>query len=378
METKVEKKMDDLSEIASPRDLTPPSPTPGAEDALSHAVDPSVSMDPLSGKQASDSASEQGMGDTIPPTSLDLEEVQDVSANAFKEAYDYYKKNAVGDPKTREQYLGQLRNELAEYKTGEDGTKSVTRGLLKNFTDQNYKNALAAGEGAVKAILKQLSSAKYPDFEAFKVAREKAAADVHAQLQNNVAYAELSERLLKGLEELSSKKGLEFGLSDTEKEKEQLLLQGSRKNIEQQKKSSELQEAVINTQQVQTNLDTERKLLAEQNERQAREWKSRLDLESQLRQEQIAADLKAGFEERAKVLRNELADTTNKSMQMMMQMQKDAMESQAKLAQFLIVNKNKQPPPPPVQARPQGLLTSILAPVTSLVGGILDLPGKLV
>jgi len=167
---------------------------------------------------------------------LDLDEVKQVTGDAFNEAYDHYKKHAVGDPKTREEHLRQLRDDLVEYKENEDGTKNVTRGLLKNFTDENYQNALAAGTNAMNATLKQLSEGKYPDFEAFKVAREKAAANLHAQLQKNVAYPELSERFLKGLEELSTKMQMKFNVTSAEKEKEQLLTQKAIKGVEQQKK----------------------------------------------------------------------------------------------------------------------------------------------
>jgi len=192
---------------------------------------------------------------------LDLDEMQGVSASAFQEAYDYYKKHAVGDPKTREEFLGQLRNELAEYEEGEDGTKSVTRGLLKDFTDENYSHALAVGEDVVNAALKKLSEIQFPDFESFKAAREKTTADVQAQLQKNVGFPELSERLLKGVEDLSTRLGLKFGLSAAEKEKEQLLSAEARKNVEQQKKNAELQKALMGSQQLQTNVEQEKKTL---------------------------------------------------------------------------------------------------------------------
>jgi len=299
--------------------------------------------------------------------------VQGVSSGAFDEAYEYYKKNAVGDPKTREEHLLKLRNELAEYQDGEDGTKNVTRGLLKNFTDENYSNALAAGQSVVNATLKQLSEATYPDFDTFKEAREKAAADVHAKLQKNVAYPELSERLLKGLEDLSTKMQLEFNVSSAEKEKEQLLTRRARENIEQQKKSAELQKAVMNSQQLQTNVGQEKRILAEQNERQYSEWKSRVDLESKLREQEIVSAMQSGFEDRANRLRVEFASSQQQTMQMMKQMQRESLESQAKLTQFITAQKQQQPPPV-VEARQPGLLSSLLSPVTALVDGVL---GKL-
>jgi len=261
---------------------------------------------------------------------------------------------------------------LAEYQEGEDGTKNVTRGILKNFTDENYKLARTAGESTVGDILTQLTSTKFPDFEAFKAARAKALADLPSQLQGNVAYPELSQGLFKGLEDLSSKVGLEFGLSATEKEKEQLLMEENRKSIEQQKRSAELQESLMHSQQFQGNVEMERKLLAEQNEKQAREWKSRTDLDSKLRQEQIAAEFQNGFEERAKVLKSELAESTNQSMQMMLQMQRESREQQEKLTLLLLEHSQKpQPQPQPVETRRPGLLTSLLAPVTNLVGSLL-------
>jgi len=238
----------------------------------------------------------------------------------------------------------------------------VTGGLLKNFTDENYKNALATGQNAVNATLKQLNETPYPDFEAFKAAREKATADLHAQLQKNVAYAELAEILLKGLEELSQKMQLKFNVSDAEKEKEQLILEKERKNVEQAKKDSKLQEAFTNSQQLRTNVESERNLLAEQNERQTRDWKAKIELESKLREQQIIADLKAGFDERANQLKAELVSSQKQTMTMMMQMQKENKESQAKLMQLLTVV--AKPPPPPVVVRPPG-------PITALIQGLL-------
>jgi len=185
-----------------------------------------------------------------------------VSADAFQEAYDYYKKNAVGDTKTREEFLLQLRNDLAEYQDSDDGTKSVTRGLLKDFTDDNYSQALAVGENVVNAALKGLSEVQFPDFESFKVAREQTTADVQAQLQKNVAFPELSERLLTGVKDLSTKLGLTFGLSAAEKEKEELLAAEARKHVERQKKEAENQKALMDSQQRQTNVEQEKKTLS--------------------------------------------------------------------------------------------------------------------
>jgi len=177
---------------------------------------------------------------------------------------------------------------------------------------------------------------------------------------------------LKGVQDLSTKLGLEFGLSAAEKEKEQLLVAESRKEIEQQKKNAELQKAAMDSQQLQTNVKQEKNLLQEQNERQYREWKSRVDLESKLREQQISTELQAGFEDRANRLRAELATSQQQTMQMMMQMRKDANESEAKLAQLLMEQSRTPPATQPEAARKQpGLLTSLLTPVTGLVDGLL-------
>jgi len=130
----------------------------------------------------------------------------------------------------------------------------------------------------------------------------------------------------------------------------------------------------MNSQQLKTNVEQERAILAEQNEKQYREWKARMDLESKLREQQILAQVKAGFEDRANKLRAEFAASQNQTVQMMMQMQRESLESQAKLTQFLMSQK-QQPQPSGLQVgRPLGLLTSLLTPVTDLLGGLL---GKL-
>jgi hypothetical protein len=249
---------------------------------------------------------------------------------------------------------------------------------LKIFTDENYKAALSVGEKEVAAILKDLSSVKYPNFEAFKAAREKAETDLKAQLNDNVAYPELAERLLRGLETLSNKLGLEFNLTDQEKEKERILLAEHRKSVEQQKKRAEMEESLMATHQIQMNLEMEKRLLMEQNEKQAREWKARVDLESKLRTEQVARDLNAGFEERAKMLQKELAESNNQTLRMVMQMQKESKESQAKLTQALIEqNKIEQQKLAAESRSQQGLLGSVLSPVTNLVGNLLSPAGRI-
>jgi len=153
-------------------------------------------------------------------------------------------------------------------------------------------------------------------------------------------------------------------------------MQEGRKTVEQRKKKVELEDALKNSQQLQSNVQREKMILAEQNERQANEWKSRIELESKLRQEQAAKDLRAGFDERAKMLQSELAENTNQSMQIMLQMQKESQESQARLSQLLIEQQQiaaKQQQMQMQQSqepRQGGLLTSVLNPVTNLVGGL--------
>jgi len=100
--------------------------------------------------------------------------------------------------------------------------------------------------------------------------------------------------------------------------------------------------------------------------------KDRYALEMKMREKQIRADLEAGFDKRAEALQKELHAKTNGTLQMMMQMQKEANMKQAQLTQKLMEMKRTTPPEPP-QARPRGLLTSLLTPITSLVDGLLPL-----
>jgi len=302
---------------------------------------------------------------------LDLDEIQNVSSSAFKEAYDYYKVNAVGDPKTREDFLLQLRGELAEYEEDDGGSQSVTGGLLKSFTDENYSQSLSIGESVVDKTLGQLNQTQFPDFESFTAARERATADVQSQFQKNVAYPELSDRLLRGLEELSTKMQLQFNLSAAEKEKEQLRMQEARSDVEQQKKDAELQRTLMTTQQHKTNVEQEKGLLLEQNEKQSREWKARADYESKIREKQIVVELQSGFDDRAQQLRAELASSQRQTMQMMQQMQKESQASQASFSQLLMEQQKTPQPQPVAEVRKPGLLGSILAPVTGLVDGLL-------
>jgi len=130
---------------------------------------------------------------------------------------------------------------------------------------------------------------------------------------------------------------------------------------------------MINSQQLQTNVEQEKRILAEQNARQYHEWKARMDEASRVREQQIGVEMNSGFEDRANRLRSEFAASQNQSMQMMKQMQKESLESQAKLTQFMMSQQQQQPPPVEVR-QPPGLLSSILTPVGNLVGGLL---GKL-
>jgi len=131
----------------------------------------------------------------------------------------------------------------------------------------------------------------------------------------------------------------------------------------------------MESQQLKTNVTQEKKLIAEQNERQYREWKARVDLDSKLREQQIKTELQGGFEDRANRLRAELATSQQQTMQMMMQMRKEANEAEAKLSQALLEQSKTAPTPPEAPVRQPGLLTSLLTPVTGLVDSLLPLGG---
>jgi hypothetical protein len=268
--------------------------------------------------------------------------MESVTQNAFKEAFEDYKQNAVGEPQTTEDYLHQLSEELAEFKDELDGTKSVQGGVLKEFTDSNYNTALTSGEDVVETAMKTLIETPHQDFESFKGDREKAIREVDAKLKQNVAYPELSERLLEKMQDLSSKKGLQFDISEKEKEKERVLVNTAKKEIHNEKISAGLRQAVSHTQLHQSNLQQEIAYLREQSAREFREWKERTVLEAKLREQQIIAELKNGFEHRAESLRKELKEKNALTVKMMMQMQKEANERQAKLTHFLTLATHKQ------------------------------------
>jgi len=320
---------------------------------------------------------------------LDVEELASVSTNAFKEAYDSFKKNSIGDQKCTATFMEQLGDELAIYKESKDGTKTVRGGLLREFTSKNYKLAATTGESIVNDAVKTLSETEFPDFDKFKEAREKIATDLDAKLQKNVAYPELSEKFLKSLNNLATKVGLQFDISEVEKEKERLLAESAQKEIESEKKNAELQQGFMNKEQIETNVQNESDYLRQVSEKEYKEMKERYAFEAKEREKQIQAELKAGFDQRAEALQKELQEKGATTVKMLMQMQKEVQERQKELSQKLLDIKKKTPPQPaPVKS--QGLLTSLFAPiknvvdpiknildnqVTSLVGGLL--PGPL-
>jgi len=138
------------------------------------------------------------------------------------------------------------------------------------------------------------------------------------------------------------------------------------------KKNEELRQALTNKSQVQTNVQTESDYLQEQSERAYREMKERYAMEVKMREKQIQADLRSGFDKRAEALQKELQQKTNGTLQMMMQMQKEANMKQAQLTQKLMEMK-RTAPPTPVEPRPRGLLSSLLTPILGLVDGLLPL-----
>jgi len=137
------------------------------------------------------------------------------------------------------------------------------------------------------------------------------------------------------------------------------------------KKKEELRQALTNKSQVQTNVQTESDFLQEQSEKSYREMKERYAMEVKMREKQIQADLRSGFDKRAEALQKELQQKTNGTLQMMMQMQKEANMKQAQLTQKLM--EMKRTAPVPVEPRPRGLLSSLLTPILGLVDGLLPL-----
>jgi len=127
------------------------------------------------------------------------------------------------------------------------------------------------------------------------------------------------------------------------------------------KKNTELRPALMNKNQVQTNVQGQSDYLQEQSERAYREMKERYALEMKMREKQIQADLKAGFDKRAGALQKELQQKTAGTLRMMMQMQKEANARQAQLTQKLMELQRTSPPEQVEVRRPRGLLTSILS-----------------
>jgi len=146
------------------------------------------------------------------------------------------------------------------------------------------------------------------------------------------------------------------------------------------KKNAELQQAYVNKNQVQTNVHSESDFLREQCERNYREMKERYAIDMKMREKQIQSDLQSGFDKRAEVLKKELEAKQAETVRMMMQMQNEANARQVQLTQKLTELKRKsveQPPAPVEVRRPQGLLTSLLNPITNLVDGLLPVDGLL-
>jgi len=260
--------------------------------------------------------------------------------------------------------MKQLTTELATYKDDKNGNKVLHGGLLKEFTDKNYKLALTTGETIVNEALKTLTETKFPDFESFKQAREKTAAELDSKLQKSVAYPELSSRVMKQLEHLATKTGLQFDISAAEKEKEKIIAEAAKKKeIENEKENAELQQALLNKNQVQTNVHSESYVLREQCERAYRELKERYAMDMKMREKQIREQLKAGFNKRAAALQKELQQQQSLTVKMMMQMQQEANARQAQLTQTLIELESKSAPRAPAEDRRsqgRGLLSALL------------------
>jgi len=247
----------------------------------------------------------------------------------------------------------------------------VRGGLLKEFTNKNYKLALTLGESVVNDAIKTLSETQFPDFDGFKAEREKIATDLDAKLQKSVAYPELSERFLKTLNNLYAKIELQFDISAVEKEKERLIAEAAQKEIENEKKNAELRQALMNKEQIETNVQNESDYIREISEKEYREMKERYAFDVKESERQIAADLKAGFDKRAEALQRELQEKGAGTLKMMMQMQKEVNARQAQLTQKLLDMKKKTPPQPELEVRKaQGLLASLFAPVTNVVDSL--------
>jgi hypothetical protein len=301
---------------------------------------------------------------------LNSQELEALTAEAFKESHTQFKKSAVGDPRSTATFLQQLNTELATYKAGSAGVKVCDGGLLKEFTDKNYELALTSGRSVVNQAVNALSATKFPDFETFKAARFKTAADLDSKLQNNVAFLELSDQFIQILNNLSTKVGLQFDISAGEKEKENLIAVSAQKEIEHEKKNTQLQEALVAQKQIKATVTHDKDFLRNQTERDYMELKERYALEKKLREEQIASDRRSGRDQRASALNQELEQKKQSTFAMMMQMQKDANQRQGALERQLLEMQQHPVPAPVQQQRRGGLLSSLLSPVTGLVDGL--------
>jgi len=133
------------------------------------------------------------------------------------------------------------------------------------------------------------------------------------------------------------------------------------------KKNAELRQALMNKNQIESNVQNESAFLRGQMEKEYREMKERYGYEAKLREKQIQADLKSGFEKRAQALQQELKEKGTQTLKMMLQMQKDAQASQKELTQKLLDAKRTSVPAPQPS---RGLLSSLLSPVLGVVGSL--------
>jgi len=307
------------------------------------------------------------MGSTERP--LDITEVEAVSTEAFAIANNYFKKNAVGEQATTQTYMQELQGELVTYKEGKKpGLLNVNGGLLKEFTDKNYTLATESGEKLVQDAITTLQETSYPDFETFKAAREQVANDLGVKLQKNVAFTELSESYLGQLNNLSTKVGLQFEISDVEKQKEKILTEAAQKEIEQEKKNEVLRQALVNRKQQTTNVAHQRDFVQSKSAKDYTELKEQWAWEAKQREKQIEDALKHKFNKRAGDLQKEFKASTNALLVQMMNLQKESQKRQEALTQQLLqMNQQAVPRPAPVQ-QSGGLLSGLLG---GILGGLL-------
>jgi len=99
--------------------------------------------------------------------------------------------------------------------------------------------------------------------------------------------------------------------------------------------------------------------------------KEKWAMEAKLREKQIQDALEHKFEKRAGALQKEFQQQTNALLVQMMNMQKDTQQRQEALTQQLLLMKQQRVPKPVQVQYSGGLLGGLLAPVFSLVGGLL-------